>query len=412
MWHATRARARLRVLFALVLPMSPITFEILARSKHSKARAGSIHTPHGSIKTPAFVAVGTKATVKGVTVDLLRGTGVQTLIANTYHLHLQPGSPLVRDIGGVHAFMGWDGPILTDSGGFQVFSLGAAYGKTVSKVSREDLDANTRTTSVYDPDIASSHGKLAQIDEEGVSFTSHIDGSLHRFTPERSVEIQHELGADIFFAFDECTGAEADHAYQKEAMERTHRWAERSLRAHRQNIEAGTRQGIFGIVQGGRFEDLRRESARTLAHMDFDGYGIGGSYQKLDLDTAVGWVTDELPYEKPRHLLGIGEPEDLLRGVEQGIDLFDCVQPTRLARTGTVYGPNGVKTSLTNEQYTRDFSPIAGDCECMTCASYTRAYLRHLFITHEMLGATLASVHNLHFLARLVERERERILNE
>jgi len=390
--------------------MSAISFDIQSRSKTSKARAGVLHTPHGEIKTPAFVAVGTKATVKGVTVQMLKEVGVQTLIANTYHLHLQPGSSLVRDAGGLHAFMGWDGPLLTDSGGFQVFSLGAAYGRTVSKVSKEELDAATAAASVYDPDIASKHGKLAVIDEEGVSFTSHIDGSLHRFTPERSVEMQHELGADIFFAFDECTGAEASHHYQHEAMERTHRWAARSLAAHRQNIEAGTRQGIFGIVQGGRFEDLRRESARVLADMDFDGYGIGGSYQKLDLDTAVGWVTDELPHEKPRHLLGIGEPEDLLRGIAQGIDLFDCVQPTRLARTGVVYGPGGMKLALQNEAYTHDLSPIDEYCGCSTCTHYTRAYLAHLFRAHEMLGAMLASIHNLWYLTNLVQTERERLL--
>jgi queuine tRNA-ribosyltransferase len=369
-----------------------------------------LRTPHGDIETPAFVAVGTKATVKGVTMDMLRSAGVQTLIANTYHLHLQPGSPLVREAGGIHAFMGWDGPILTDSGGFQVFSLGAAYGKTVSKVSREELDASTTAASVFDPDVASSHGKLAQIDEEGVSFTSHVDGSLHRFTPERSVEIQHQLGGDIFFAFDECTGAEADHAYQQEAMERTHRWALRSLRAHRQNVDAGKTQAIFGIVQGGRFEDLRRESARTLAAMDFDGYGIGGSYQKRDLDTAVGWVTDELPPEKPRHLLGIGEPEDLIRGVEQGIDLFDCVTPTRYGRTGTVYDHAGARLSLRNAEHRASFRPIDEACACMTCRGYTRAYLHHLFQTNEMLGGTLASVHNLYFLANIVRKEREKLL--
>ncbi|MBP9759798.1 MAG: tRNA guanosine(34) transglycosylase Tgt [Candidatus Pacebacteria bacterium] len=390
--------------------MSAISFDILAQRKGTKARAGVLHTPHGDILTPAFVAVGTQATVKGVSVPMLHESQVQTIISNTYHLHLQPGSAVVREMGGLHTFMGWNGPLLTDSGGFQVFSLGAAFGKHVSKVSREDLDASTHVASVYDPDVASSHGKLAQIDEEGVSFTSHIDGSLHRFTPERSVEIQHELGADIFFAFDECTGAEADYAYQKEAMDRTHRWAERSLRAHRQNIEAGTRQAIFGIVQGGRFEDLRRESARTLASMDFDGYGIGGSYQKFDLDTAVGWVTDELPPEKPRHLLGIGEPEDLVKGVEQGIDLFDCVTPTRYGRTGTVYGSHGERMALTNAQYVHDNQPIDPACTCSTCRSHTRAYLAHLFRAHEMLGATLASVHNLHFLTTLVRREREKML--
>ncbi len=389
---------------------SPITFKILARSKSSKARVGLLHTPHGDIQTPAFVAVGTKATVKGVPVPFLREIGLQTLIANTYHLHLQPGSELVKKAGGLHAFMGWGGPLLTDSGGFQVFSLGAGFGNAVSKVTREDLDATTRTTAVFDESVASQHGKLAQIDEEGVTFTSHIDGSLHRFTPERSVEIQHDLGADIFFAFDECTGAEADHAYQKEAMQRTHRWAERSLRAHRQNVEAGKKQGIFGIVQGGRFEDLRKESAHTLANMDFDGYGIGGSYQKQDLTTAVGWVTDILPQEKPRHLLGIGEPEDLVLGVAQGIDLFDCVVPTRLGRTGTVYGARGKRMTLTRAEYTEDFNPIDETCACPVCkGGYTRAYLGHLFRSREMLGALYASVHNMYFLIHLVEQERKRI---
>ena len=390
--------------------MAAISFEILARSPHSKARAGVIHTPHGDIRTPAFVAVGTQATVKGMSVPVLESLDVQTIIANTYHLHLEPGSDVVRAAGGLHAFMGWQHPLMTDSGGFQVFSLGAAYGRTVSKVSRQELDADTAVASVYDPDVASVHGKLAIIDDEGVSFTSHLDGSLHRFTPERSVEIQHELGADLFFAFDECTGAEAGHAYQREAMQRTHRWAERSLFAHRQNVDAGTRQGILGIVQGGRFEDLRRESARTLADMDFDGYGIGGSYQKIDLDTAVGWVTDELPPEKPRHLLGIGEPEDLIRGVAQGVDLFDCVQPTRLARTGMVYGPGGTKLSLTKADFVRDFNPIDETCLCATCRTYTRAYLAHLFRAHEMLGATLASVHNMYFLTELVSSERRKLI--
>ncbi len=392
--------------------MPSISFEILKKSKNSKARAGVLHTKHGDIETPAFVAVGTKATVKGVSVEMLEEIKLQTIIANTYHLHLQPGSELVKQSGGLHKFMNWNAPILTDSGGFQVFSLGAGFGKTISKVSREELDANTKIASVYDKSVASEHGKLAQVDDEGVNFTSHIDGSLHRFTPERSVEIQHELGADIFFAFDECTGAEAGYEYQKEAMERTHRWAERSLKAHRQNIEAGEKQGIFGIVQGGRFEDLRRKSAMELANMDFDGYGIGGSYRKLDLDTAVGWVTDELPEDRPRHLLGIGEPEDMIKGVQEGVDLFDCVQPTRLARTGMVYGENGVKINLINAKYKDDFEPINKTCTCPTCRNYSRAYIAHLFRAKEMLGATLASVHNLYFLINVVKKEREKILNE
>jgi queuine tRNA-ribosyltransferase len=391
--------------------MGAISFTIVKKSGDTKARAGVLRTPHGDIETPAFVAVGTKATVKGVTPLMLEDIGLQTIIANTYHLHLEPGSELIAKAGGLHTFMKWEKPLMTDSGGFQVFSLGAGFNKTISKVSREELDADSEFLTMYDPDVASQHGKLAQIDEEGVSFTSHLDGSLHRFTPERSVEIQHQLGADMFFAFDECTGAEARYEYQKEAMERTHRWAERSLSAHRQNTEAGNKQGIFGVVQGGRFEDLRRESAQTLADMNFDGYGIGGSYHKVDLDTAVGWVTDELPEEKPRHLLGIGEPEDLVKGIQEGVDLFDCVQPTRLARTGTVYGLRGVKMGLMNAQYVNDFLPIDTTCTCMTCKNYSRAYLAHLFRAHEILGATLASVHNLHFLVELVRSEREKIIH-
>jgi queuine tRNA-ribosyltransferase len=387
-----------------------LRFEICAKAKKGKARAGIIHTPHGTIETPAFVGVGTLATVKGVPVPFLDAIGLQTIIANTYHLHLLPGSEVVREAGGLHAFMQWKKPLLTDSGGFQVFSLGAAFGHTVSKVTREELDADTRTATVYDESVATQHGRLAQIDEEGVTFTSHRDGSLHRFTPERSVEIQHALGADIFFAFDECTGAEADYAYQREAMERTHRWAERSIFAHQHNLEAKKKQSMFGIVQGGRFRDLREESARTLASKEVDGFGIGGSYEKRDLDTAVGWVTDILPPEKPRHLLGIGEPEDLVRGIEQGVDLFDCVQPTRMARTGMVYLPQG-KISLMRAEYARDFSLLDATCPCPVCqAGYSRAYLAHLFRSREMLGPILASVHNLSFLIRLVAHEREKIL--
>ena len=394
-------------------------FEIVARDPHSRARAGLLHTPHGTIETPAFIGVATQGTIKGVTVEQLEATGLQMLIANTYHLYLRPGDELVREAGGLHRFMGWNGPLMTDSGGFQVFSLGAAFGKNLTKVAHEDIEQakDERRPSVYDPDILTQHGRLAVIDEEGVTFTSHLDGSLHRFTPERSIEIQHNLGADIIVAFDECTAATADWQYQKEAMERTHRWAERSLKAHRRNIEANRAQALFGVVQGGRFEDLRRESAHVLSSMNFDGFCIGGSYVKEDLDTAVGWVCEELPEDKPRHLLGIGEPGDLVNGIEKGVDLFDCVQPTRLARTGTVYGPKGMKMNLLNEQFRRDFSPIDTDCGCPICAGvegkggYSRAYLAHLFHAREMLGATLASVHNLYYLVNLVTVERMRIRN-
>lgn len=386
-------------------------FEIIATDPKSRARAGRLTTPHGVIETPAFVGVGTLATLKGLTPEMVQASGLQLLIANTYHLYLQPGDMLVKEAGGIHKFMNWQKPIMTDSGGFQVFSLGAAFGKNLTKVAREDIEkaAYERGTMVFDPDVVTQHGKLAIIDEEGVTFTSHLDGTLHRFTPERSIEIQHNLGADILFAFDECTAATASHEYQQEAMFRTHRWAERSLKAHRQNLEASKKQMLFGVVQGGRFEDLRRQSAQTLASMNFDGFGIGGSYVKEDLDSAVGWVCEELPDDKPRHLLGIGEPEDLLAGIEKGVDLFDCVQPTRLGRTGMVYSPEG-KLNLLNERFIRDFTPIQDDCQCYTCQNYTRAYLAHLFRAREVLAVTLASLHNVHFLVSLVSNRRQAII--
>jgi queuine tRNA-ribosyltransferase len=380
--------------------------------KLDRARAGKISTPHGSIETPAFVPVGTKATLKAITPAQAKELGVQVMFANTYHLYLQPGDEVVRDAGGLHAFMNWDRPLMTDSGGFQVFSLGAGFGKNITKVAQDDIEnaKDFRAPSVYDPDILTQHGKLAVIDEEGVTFTSHIDGSLHRFTPERSIEIQHNLGADIIVAFDECTGATESHTYQEDAMHRTHRWAERSIKAHRQNIEMNKRQAIYGVVQGGRFEDLRRYSAKTLASMDFDGFGIGGSYVKEDLDTAVGWVCEELPEEKPRHLLGIGEPMDVFNGVEKGVDTFDCVAATRVARTGQVYTAHG-KITISRETYIRDFSPLEESCDCYTCRNFTRAYVCHLFRADEMLGPTLATVHNLRFFERLFASIREGLQN-
>ncbi len=334
---------------------------------------------------------------------------MQTLIANTYHLYLSPGEELVAKAGGVGKFMSFSGPTMTDSGGFQVFSLGVGFGKKLSKflpgeASREEAVA------VFDEELATSHGKLAVIDEEGVSFTSHVDGSLHRFTPERSIEIQHKLGADIIFAFDECTAPTADHAYQKEAMERTHRWAQRSLKAHRGNVEKNATQGIYGIVQGGRFSDLRIESAKTLAGMDFDGYGIGGSFSKHDILGILEEVNRELPKEKPRHLLGIGEPEDIFIGVAAGIDTFDCVLPTRNGRTGGIYTRQG-KIQIPNAEYKEDFGPLDEGCDCPVCKEHTRAYVSHLFRTHEMLGPVLASMHNLRFLTRLCEEIRAAIVD-
>jgi queuine tRNA-ribosyltransferase len=318
-------------------------------------------------------------------------------------LYLQPGDELIKKAGGIHKFMNYDGPMMTDSGGFQVFSLGAAFGTTVSKFGKKEaVDEQCRVEEEV---------KLAKIDEDGVTFKSHIDGSEHRFTPERSIEIQHNIGADMIFAFDECTSPTASYEYQKEAMERTHRWAERSLAAHKANKEASEKQALLGIVQGGRFEDLRKESAETIAKMDFDGFGIGGSFEKEDMDTAVGWVNSILPESKPRHLLGIGEPRDFFGGVENGADLFDCVAPTRMARNGTLHTADG-RINIFNAKFTDDFSAIEKGCGCYTCKNYTRAYLSHLFRAKEMFAATLGSIHNLHFIVKLVEDIRQSILDE
>ncbi len=390
--------------------MRPISFSIEKEHPGSLARAGVLHTEHGDIKTPAFVAVGTKATVKGISSAQFSELGVQTIIANTYHLYLSPGEQTVEKAGGVGKFMGFSGPTMTDSGGFQVFSLGEGFGKKLSKFLPENA-SQEEGVSVYNEELATSHGKLAIVDEDGVSFTSHINGSLHRFTPERSIEIQHALGADIIFAFDECTSPAADYEYQKEAMDRTHRWAVRSLAAHRQNFEKNKQQGIYGIVQGGRFADLRIESAKTLANMDFDGYGIGGSFSKADILGILDTVDRELPKDKPRHLLGIGEPEDIFIGVAAGIDTFDCVLPTRNGRSGGIYTNNG-KLLVENAEYKEDFSPLDTECDCSVCKQFSRAYIHHLFRSKEMLGPTLASMHNIYFLTHLVERIRASILDD
>lgn len=389
--------------------MGGIRFDIKHETGAGKARAGVVHTPHGSFNTPAFCSVGTKGTVKGVLPSDLKKLGVEVALSNTYHLFLQPGEDLVASMGGLHTFMGWDGPLVTDSGGFQVFSLGAGFGKKVSKFSAPEVaPQEDKAPTVWDSDLASAHGKLAQVDDEGVSFTSHIDGSLHRFTPERSVEIQHKLGADIFFAFDECTSPEADKEYQKEAMDRTHRWAERSLNAHRMNLDAMQKQAIFGIVQGGRYPDLRSESAHIIGEMGFDGFGIGGSFSKKDLGEALSSAILPLPGDKPRHLLGIGEPEDLFEGVENGIDMFDCVLPTRLGRTGTLFTFDG-KMDIRKAQYASDSTPFSDVPELK---DFTRAYVSHLFRAGEMLGPILASMHNIHFIASLTRSIRNAVLDD
>lgn len=383
--------------------MSQLKFKIEKKLKNGLGRAGVLKTLHGEIRTPAFVTVGTKATIKSLSPEQVKDLGAQIVLANTYHLYLEPGDKTIKEAGGIHTFMNWNGPTMTDSGGFQAFSLGAAFGKGVSKIAKGEVVEEENGGSQEEP-------TMAKIDEDGVTFKSYIDGSEHKFTPERSIEIQHNIGADMIFAFDECTSPHASHAYQKEAMERTHRWAKRSLNTHKVNVGASEKQGLLGIVQGGRFQDLREESAETISKMDFDGFGIGGSFTKEDMNTAVGWVNKLLPEDKPRHLLGIGEPSDLFGGVENGSDLFDCVAPTRIARNGSLYTNNG-RINIFNTQFRNDFTPIDKDCECYTCKNYTRAYVAHLFRSKEMFAATLASIHNLYFTVNLVDKIRQSILN-
>lgn len=389
------------------------SFEVTKRSEEAPlARTGIIHTPHGDIETPAFITVGTKATVKALTAEQVRdAVGAQAVLANTYHLYLEPGDDIVARHGGFAKMMGWQGPSFTDSGGFQVFSLGQALGHGVSKIatSEEISLAESALSKREEKEIAqeSVHEKMAHIDEDGVTFKSVIDGSRHRFTPERSMQIQHNLGADIFFAFDECTSPLAPVAYQKEAMDRTHRWAKRSLDEHKRlgaSEATGEVQALFGVVQGGAYEELRRESARALGAMDFDGYGIGGSFTKDDMGTAVRWVCEELPEEKPRHLLGIGEPLDMLLAIENGIDTFDCVAPTRVGRNGSLYTLDG-RINITNAKYKEDMSPVSEDTSWYT-HQFTKSYLSHLFRADEMLAGTIASIHNLKFLTVLVDDAR------
>lgn len=394
------------------------SFEIIKKSSEAKlARAGIIHTPHGDVETPAFITVGTKATVKALTVDQVKDiVGAQCVLANTYHLYLQPGDELVAKHGGFAKMMGWHGPTFTDSGGFQVFSLGQAIGHGVSKIatSKEisEVEAQSKSQAKRDAKEENvTHERLAKIDDDGVTFKSIHDGSEHRFTPERSMQIQHNLGADMFFAFDECTSPLAPIEYQREAIDRTHRWAKRSLDEHKRlgvSSATGCQQALFGVVQGGAYEDLRKESATVLGAMDFDGYGIGGSFTKEDMGTAVRWVNEILPEGKPRHLLGIGEPLDILLGIENGVDTFDCVSPTRVARNGAIYTLDG-RINLRSAQYKEDMSPLS-DEQAWYTHKYTKAYMSHLFRSDEMLAATLASIHNLKFLTTLCEDARKHLI--
>jgi queuine tRNA-ribosyltransferase len=363
------------------------------------ARTGVITTPHGQIRTPAFIPVGTKATVKGVLPESASALGAQAVLANAYHLYLQPGADLVDAAGGLGAFMNWPGPTFTDSGGFQVMSLGAGFKKVLA------MQADAVTA---DDVIAPGRDRLAHVDDEGVSFVSHINGSTHRFTPESSMRVQHQLGADIMFAFDECTTLMNTRAYQERSVRRTGAWARRCVDAHKQLTEERSHrpyQALFGVVQGAQFEDLRREAARDLAGLDFDGFGIGGALEKDQLETIVRWVCEELPEDRPRHLLGIGEPDDLFAGVAAGADTFDCVMPSRVARNGAILSRDG-RYNVVTAANRRAFEPLDPECACYTCTSYTRAYLHHLSKSDEMAGHTLATIHNVHFLVDLVDRMR------
>ena len=387
---------------------SGFSFEISHQGK-DLARAGNITTPHGVIQTPCFIPVGTKATVKSVLPETMKSLGSQAILANAYHLYLQPGADILEEAGGLSTFMNWPGPTMTDSGGFQVLSLGMGFKKVLA------MDA---TTFRADDVVAQKKDRLAHVDEDGVTFKSHIDGSMHRFTPEISMQVQHQIGADIIFAFDECTTLHNTRAYQEGAVDRTSAWAIRCLDEHRRLTDLRKDkpyQALFGVIQGAQYEDLRRKAAKDLGGMTsseiaFDGFGIGGALDKEALGTIVGWVNTELPQDKPKHLLGIGAPEDLFVGVENGIDTFDCVLPSRIARTSSLYTMQG-RFNVSNAPYRKAFVPIDEDCDCYTCANYTRAYLHHLFRSKEILAATLATIHNERFIVRLVDQMRQALMN-
>lgn len=345
---------------------SAFSFEVLHTCKQSGARTGILHTPHGSVLTPMFMPVGTLATVKFVSVEELKEMGSQVILSNTYHLWLRPGEKIVEKAGGLHKFMNYDGPMLTDSGGFQVFSL-----------------ADTR-----------------KIKEEGVSFKSHLNGEALFLSPEKAIEIQNALGADIIMSLDECPAYPSTHAYMKDSVDRTTRWAQRGKEAHKRDD-----QMLFGIVQGGEYEDLRERSAKALVDLDFPGYSIGGTSvgeSKETMYKMIDYAIKFLPFEKPRYLMGVGTTDAILEGVLRGIDMFDCVLPTRIARHGTVMSSHG-RINITNKKFEEDFTPLDHECDCSTCKNYTRAYLRHLVKCNEGLGMRLLSIHNLRFLLKLTE---------
>ncbi len=382
--------------------MTDFGFNVAVRLPGTQGRTGVMVTPHGTVRTPAFIPVGTKATVKTVLPETMAELGAQAVLANAYHLYLQPGADIVEAAGGLGAFMNWPGPTFTDSGGFQVLSLGVGFKKVLA------MDTSGRTV---DDVVAEGKDRLAHVDDDGVTFTSHLDGSRHRFTAEVSMQVQHAIGADIIFAFDECTTLMNSREYQQLAMSRTLAWAHRCVDEHRllTKLHADRPyQALFGVVQGAQYEDLRRQAAREIGELDFDGFGIGGAIEKDRMGEIVGWVSAELPEGKPRHLLGIGEPRDFFTAIEAGADTFDCVSPARVARNAALYSRDG-RFNVTSSANRRSFEPIDSECTCYTCRNYTRAYLHHAFKAKEMIASTLATIHNEHFIVSLVDRIRATI---
>lgn len=381
----------------------PFSFNITASLNGSLARTGLIHTPHGDIETPAFIVVGTKAVVKAMVPEQVKAVHAQAVLSNAYHLYLQPGHQLIEKAGGLAKFMNWNGPTFTDSGGFQVLSLGSGFKKV--------LDMGGSDATPVDS-IAPMKSRYALVDNDGVTFKSHLDGSMHRFTPEHSMQVQHAIGADIMFAFDELTSLHDSYEYQQESLtERTHPWAERSL-AEIERLRTlhpkRPYQALFGVIQGANYKDLREQAAGFMANLPFDGYGIGGALEKAKLGEIISWANHILPIDKPRHLLGISEPDDIFMAIEQGIDTFDCVSPTRVARNGAAYTYEG-RVNIKSAKYKQDFGPIIDSCQCYTCTHYTTAYVQHLFRAKESLAGTLLSIHNEHFIIKLVDDIRHSI---
>lgn len=365
--------------------------------KGTLARTGVLKTPHGKIKTPAFIVVGTKATVKAMTPEMVADVHGQAVLANAYHLYLQPGHRVVEEAGGLGKFMNWDGPTFTDSGGFQVLSLGSGFKKVIDMKGEVPL--------------AEPSERLALIDDDGVTFYSHLDGKKLRFTPELSMQIQHAVGADIMFTFDELTSLLDPYDYQVSSIARTQAWADRcvaELDRLRRKHPKRPYQALFAVIQGAQHEDLRRLTSRDLGSQPFDGFGIGGAIDKDRLGEIVRWVNEELPIDKPKHMLGISEPDDIFTAIENGVDTFDCVSPTRVGRNGAFYTYEG-RVNIQGAKYKTDFTPLIKDCKCYTCRNYTRAYIRHLINAREILGMTLLSLHNEHFIIKLVDDIRDSI---